>query len=201
LKATFLFLSILFPLFVFSQDETADEKRTLILTIIILLIIIFAMLAYELNRYLKKNNSKGFSRFFKKVNLEVLLDKDKVLRPNFLTMTITNIGKNEADINAPVLEFRKIWSKRKFKLNGISGSQIYPLFLDPGAKHRLRIETSTFHQYDRSIKSYYWARIFVSDVDGRRWKSNRVKLRKSLVTWICKAPKIFRSAKRKLSGL
>jgi len=175
-------LSFFSPLLAISLDENAFEKQTLIQIIIILLIILFVLLVWEISRYLKKKNVKGFSRFFKKVNLEVILEKDRVLRPNLLTMTITNIGKNEADINAPVIEFRKIWSKRKFKLSGISGKQIYPLFIDPGDKHSLRIETSTFHQYDRSIKSYYWARIFVSDVDGRKWISNKVKLRKSLVT-------------------
>jgi hypothetical protein len=97
-------------------------------------------------------------------------------------MTIRNTGKNEADIDAPVLEFRKIWTKRKFKLSGINGNAIYPMFIDTGKSHQLRIETSTFHQYDRSIKSFYWARVIVTDADGRLWKSNSVKLRKSLVT-------------------
>jgi len=116
------------------------------------------------------------------VKLNVVLNKDRLFRPQILTLTIRNTGKYEADLNAPVLEFRKIWSKRKFKLNGIKGQQVYPLFLQPGITHQLVIETSTFHQYDRSIKSFYWARIYISDIEGRKWKSNNVKLRKSLVT-------------------
>jgi len=110
------------------------------------------------------------------------LDKDRLFRPKILTLTITNNSKHDVDIEAPVLEYRKIWSNRKFKLNGINGQQIYPMYIDSGKTHKLRIETSTFHQYDRSIKSYYWACIYVTEVNGRKWKSNSVKLRKSLVT-------------------
>lgn len=134
--------------------------------------------------YRKVRTMKPFklSRLYKSIKLVVHLEKDKPLRPQVLTMTIRNTGKHEADIDAPVLEFRKIWTKRKFKLNGINGNAIYPMYINPGSSHQLRIETATFHQYDRTIKSFYWARIVVTDVDGRTWKSNTVKLRKSLVT-------------------
>lgn len=160
----------------------AFEKEMLAWIILIMAIPFIAVLAILVFRVSRNVKPIKLSRFFKKVKLDVLLEKDKPLRPQLLTMTIRNTGKNEADIDAPVLEFRKIWTKRKFKLNGINGNAIYPMFIGSGKMHQLRIETSTFHQYDRSIKSFYWARIIVTDVDGRRWKSNSVKLRKSLVT-------------------
>lgn len=140
---------------------------------------LFAALAFRKIRTMKPFK---LSRLYKSIKLVVRLDKDKPLRPQVLTMTIRNTGKHEADIDAPVLEFRKIWTTRKFKLNGINGNAIYPMYINPGSSHQLRVETATFHQYDRSIKSFYWARIIVTDVDGRTWKSNSVKLRKSLVT-------------------
>lgn len=177
------FLLLLFsPLLSISQFAAGVEKETLVWIIIILAILLLAFLGYEIQQVLNKRNSGRFFRFFRKVNLEIVLEKDRLFRPQVLTMTIRNIGKNEVDIDAPVLEFRKIWTKRKFKLNGINGQNIYPMFINTGKTHQLRIETSTFHQYDREIKSFYWARIYVSDVDGRKWKSNDVKLRKSLVT-------------------
>lgn len=171
------------PLALFSGNETDPEKLLLMRIIAILLLILFIIIGWEAWKLVqKKRNSGGFFRFLKKVKLEVVLEKDRLFRPQALTLTIRNIGKYEADLDAPVLEFRKIWSKRKFKLNGIKGQQVYPLFLQPGITHQLRIETSTFHQYDREIKNFYWARIDVSDVEGHKWKSNKVKLRKSLVT-------------------
>ncbi|HEY3372175.1 MAG TPA: hypothetical protein VGK10_15070 [Prolixibacteraceae bacterium] len=171
------------PLILFSGHQTDPEKLQLYRIIAFLLIILGLLIAWEAWKYSqKKTNSWGLFRMLSKVKLEVSLEKDRLFRPQILTMTICNIGKQEADLNAPVIEFRKIWSKRRFKVNGIKGQQVYPLFLYPGLIHQLEIETVSFHQYDRSIKGYYWARISVTDVKGHQWKSNQVKLRKSFVT-------------------
>lgn len=181
IKGNFLLIMLSLPPFI-SQLAEGVEKETLVWIILFMSIpflVVFAAFIYRMTRNIKPIK---LSRFLKIVKLEILLEKDKPLRPQVLTMTIRNVGKNDADIDSPVLEFRKIWTKRRFKLSGISGQPIYPMFIYPGKAHQLRIETSTFHQYDRSIKSFYWARILVSDVDGRQWKSNKVKLRKSLVT-------------------
>jgi len=177
------YLFVFDPLALFSGNETDPEKLQLIRIIAILLVLLILIIGWEAWKFFqKKGNFSRVFRFLKRVKLDVTLEKDRVLRPQILTITIRNIGKNEADLDAPVLEFRKIWTTRKFKLNGIKGQQVYPLFLHPGITHQMRIETSTFHLYDRDIKSFYWARIYVSDIDGRKWKSNNVKLRKSLVT-------------------
>jgi len=176
------FSLVFVQLFTWLPTDTKLEKETLMQIIAILAILLAILLGYETFRFFRNNRHKVFLRFFRRVQLEILLQKDRPLRPQFLTMTIRNTGKREANIESPVLEFQKIWTKRKFKLNGKNGQNIYPMFIDLGHIHQLQIETSTFHQYDRSIKSFYWARIRVTDVDGRKWKSNSVKLRKSLFT-------------------
>lgn len=171
------------PFGLISGQETDPEKLQLLRIIVVLSVLLGLFILREAWKFFSQpSNRKRVFSFYKKVKLEVTLEKDKVFRPQVLTMTIRNRGRHDADLNAPVIEFRKIWSRRKFKVNGINGHQVYPLFLYPGHVHQLQIETITFHQYDRSIKSYYWARIYVSDVEGRQWKSNKVKLRKSLVT-------------------
>jgi len=171
------------PLALFSGNETDPEKLQLLRIIAILVIILGLFMARYVWKFFQQiENRSRFFWFLNKIKLEVTLDKDRLFHPHVLTMTIRNIGKHEADLNSPVIEFRKIWTKRKFKVNGIKGQQVYPLLLYPGITHELEIETVTFHQYDRSIKSFYWARIYVSDIKGHKWKSNKVKLRKSLVT-------------------
>lgn len=158
------------------------EKETLVQIIIVQGILLVALIWYEVWQ-ITKNKGKGtIWRPFWRLRLDVYLDKDRVFHPQVLTMTLKNSGKREVEINAPVLEFRKVWSKRKFKLNGINGTYIYPMTINPGDKHQLFIETSRFHQYDNEIKGYYFARVYVSDLEGRRWKSNDVKLRKSWLT-------------------
>jgi hypothetical protein len=158
------------------------DNVTLLYIIALQALVIFMLLAYEIWRIFRNKGKGTIWRPFWRIKLIVYLDKDRVLNPQLLTLTIKNTGKREVEINAPVLEFRKIWSKRKFKLSGTNGNYIYPLFIEPGNKHQLFIETARFHQYDSEIKGFYWARIYLSDVEGRRWKSNDVKLRKSWVT-------------------
>ena len=170
------------PRLYFEQFLAGVEKETLVWIIIILLILLFAVIRFETQHNIKFRRNNTFSLLFRRLQLEIILSKDRILRPQLLTITIRNTGKRDANIEAPVLEFQKIWSKRKFKLNGINGQVIYPMYIDAGKVHQLQVETSSFHQYDREIKSYYWARIVISDVEGRKWKSNKVKLRKSLVT-------------------
>ena len=84
------------------------------------------------------------------------------------------------DLEAPVLIFRKLFLIRKFKLTGINHSAIYPLYLEAGKVHELRISLSIFHEYDRKLKRYYWSRILMRDTRGRKYTSKYVTLRKSL---------------------
>lgn len=165
-------------------NEPDLDKSTLVQIIIILLLIILVLLTIEIRRAVLLRQSKPLNlfRFFKKVKLEVNLEKDRSFKPRILILTIRNTGTRETNIEAPVLEYRKIWTKRKFRLNGMNGNPIYPMFIDPGKVHQLRIDTTAFHEYDRSIKSFYRAKVRVRDVNGRQWKSNTVILRKSLVT-------------------
>lgn len=182
MKKGLILVFLSFPLLLQSQDLSGLEKETLINIIYLLMLLLVLVLGWEFYRYFRKNQVKPFASLFSKSKLEIELEKDKLYRPQLLTMTIRNIGKKELEFHTPVLEFRKIWSKRKFKLNGINGRQIYPLFLDPGDTHSLRIETAILYQYDKTIKSFYWAQIHVTETSGRLWRSKPVKLRKSLVT-------------------
>ena len=170
------------PLLFLTEVSANFEKETLLQVILILGFLLILLVSYEVSRILKSKGKGTFWRPFWRLRLDVYLDKDRAFHPQVLTMTIKNSGKREVEIEAPVLEFRKVWSKRKFKLSGTNGNYNYPAFINPGDKHQLFIETARFHQYDNEIKSYYFARIYVNDVEGRRWRSNDVKLRKSLIT-------------------
>jgi len=170
------------PLLFLTEVSANFEKETLLQVILILGFLLILLVSYEVSRILKSKGKGTLWRPFWRLRLDVYLDKDRAFHPQVLTMTIKNSGKREVEIEAPVLEFRKVWSKRKFKLSGTNGNYNYPTFINPGDKHQLFIETARFHQYDNEIKSFYFARIYVNDVEGRRWRSNDVKLRKSLIT-------------------
>lgn len=163
-------------------NDPGVEKSTLVKIILVLLLIILFLLAIEVPRLFRNRRPFNLSRYIRKVKMDVVLEKDRSYKPRVLTLTIRNNGRRETSIEAPVLEYRKIWTKRKFRLSGINGHQIYPMFIDAGKMHQLRIDTATFHEYDRSIRSFYRARVRLTDVQGRKWRSNTVVLRKSLFT-------------------
>lgn len=182
MNKVYILLSLTGPWLSLVKFVSGVDKETLAWIVLLQAILLILLLGIVIQKYFRGKRPTFFFRLLRKVKLDVLLEKDRVFRPQVLTMTIRNIGKYEADIDAPVLEYRKIWSTRRFKLNGYNGKQIYPMYIGPEKSHQLSIETSTFHMYDREVKKYYWARILVTDVEGRKWKSNSVKLRKSLVT-------------------
>lgn len=175
-------LILLTPVLLMAEFISGMDKSTLINIILGQALIIVFLVGYEIRRIFKSKGKGTIWRPFWRIKLLVYLDKDRVYNPNVLTLTIKNTGKREVELNAPVLEFRKIWSKRKFKLSGSNGTSNYPFFLQPGNKHQVFIETARFHQYDEEIKGYYFARVYLSDVEGRKWRSNDVKLIKSWLT-------------------
>ena len=116
--------------------------------------------------------------FSRKLKTELI--KNKYYKPTHLNLIIKNTSGKDIDIEAPVILFRKLFAKRKFKLKGINKSDIYPLYLEKGKTHDLLINLSVFHNYDRKLKKYYWCRVFFKDTKGRNYSTKYVKLRSSL---------------------
>lgn len=170
-----------FPLLVLAQTPVNPEGYKLIWLAGFIALCILAVFIY---RFLQKKQGKNTSRSvrFKRKRLQIELTKDRLIRPKNLTLTITNTGNRYIDLEAPLLEFRKLWSKRKFKLKRVNNREIYPLYLEVGKKHVVTIELIRFFEHDRKLKSFYWGRIFLQDVDGKKFKSKHVSLRKSLYT-------------------
>lgn len=169
------------PSFILAQTPVNPEGYKLLWFVV--LIVVFAGIGF-LYQLLQKKKSKSTTTKsrFKRKKLDIVLTKDRLVRPKILTITITNIGSRYIDLEAPVLEFRKLWSKRKFKLKRVNNQEIYPLYLEEGKKHIVKIELSRFFEHDKKLKRFYWACIFLQDIGGKRFKSKRVSLRKSLYT-------------------
>lgn len=170
---------MLIPFGVVAQNEVAPEGDKLIWFVVILAAI--PVVYYLINQLVRKSGSpkvKPFSIPRRKLNIDLL--KDRQYRPSVLTLKITNKSRKDIDLEAPVLCFRKIWSKRKFKLKGINRYEIYPLYLEAGKTHELRIDLSVFYSHDRKLKRFYWAKVRVMDTKGKKYSSSYITLRKSL---------------------
>lgn len=146
-------------------------------------IILFVAIGFLVQNIRKKQGISTKSKFrFTRKKLMVELTKDRLIRPKVLTLKIKNTGKRYIDIEAPVLIFRKLWSKRKFKLKRINNKEVYPLYLEAGKSFTVPIELSRFFEHDKKLKRFYWGRIIIQDIDGKTFKSKHVSLRKSLYT-------------------
>ena len=173
----FLVLMLWYPLFAFSVNErgTEDYKLTWLLLAIIALLIILPLL-----RERGKKGKIPLRIAFTGRSLKVDLLPNRRYRPQMLILVIKNTSRKDIDIEAPVMLFRKLLLIRKFKLKGIDRNVIYPLYLEAGRSHELRINLSSFHDYDTTLRKFYWARVMLNDTNGRKYRTRYVTLRKSL---------------------
>lgn len=167
-------------LFILLQGQVAPEGYKLfwMLGAVVFVLLLLWFIIYRSS----KRQSSQRKYLFRKRKLKLDLSKDRSVRPKTLKLIVENIGASEVDMEAPVLLFRKLWSKRKFKLKKVNGKLIYPLFLETGKIHRVDIDLTKFFEHDKKIKRFYWGRIIISDVKGKTFKSKYVSLRKSLFT-------------------
>lgn len=179
MKKLFPLLFFVFPFQAFSQNEVQPEGNKLIWIIVVLMAlpVVYYLLFHKF--FQKKLRIPGFNSLWKR-SLKVELIKDRQYRPNVLTLKVLNRSRKDVDLDMPTLYFRKLWTKRKFKLKGVDRYEIYPLYLEAGKSHELRIDLSVFFNYDRKLKRYLWAKVRVTDTRGKRYSSRYVILRRSL---------------------
>ena len=175
MKMFFIVLALLLSNRAMAANEIGPEGLNLLL---IVLISIISLTIIWLLFFRKGKLSFPKNPFSRKLNVKLV--KNKYYKPTHLNLIIENISKKDIDIEAPVILFRKLFAKRKFKLKGINKSEIYPLYLEKGKTHDLNINLSVFHNYDRKLKKYYWCRVFFGDTKGRKYSTKYVKLRSSL---------------------
>ena len=178
MKRNYLILFILFPAVTFAQNEVGPDGSLLLIILIVL--VLLPLLFWGIGKLNKSKPNKGSTFTIQFKRLQVSLDKDRQYKPRLLTLRIENKSKKNIDLEAPVLHFRKLWTKRKFKLKGFNRQEIYPLYLEKGKTHELQIDLSVFHQHDKKLRKFFWAKIRFQDTLGRKYSSKRVTLRKSL---------------------
>ena len=174
-----LLLFFCLPAFCFGQTEVGPDSYFLYVAIAVILglpaILYLLFVGQEKGRF-------SFRKWFQKGRVEVELVPNRKYRPDELTLVVRNNRKKAIDLEPPVLIIRKLWTVRKFKLKGINRAEIYPLYLESGKTHELQIKLDVFHKHDSSLRSYYWARVLLKDTSGLKYSTNKITLRKSLVS-------------------
>jgi hypothetical protein len=161
----------------YAQGEIGPEGNKLLLVLlgIIALVVILVFI-------LKLKIDPGkFSHFFAGRSIKIEIKKDRRYYPDNLELVLKNNGNSEVDISQPLLVFDNFWFKRKFKLKGTNNYNFYPLILEKGNTHSLRIDLNRFYRHDNRLKKYPKVRIIISERNGKRIGSESVFLRKTLV--------------------
>lgn len=123
--------------------------------------------------YYQRRSARSVSR---KRKPEVYLIGNKSLNPEVLTLFIANQTGKAIDLNSPVLEFKKFFKARKFKLKGPQGDKTYPFHLESGREHELQIKLDVFYKHDSSLSSYPKGRIVIESTAGQRYTSKCIRL-------------------------
>lgn len=163
---------------VFAQNEIGPEGHKLLW---ILFFILASIAAFLLVVKPFKTRTKTKSKpFFSRKKLKIDLHKDAVYYPDNLLLKVTNTGNSDVDLDQPLLVFDNFWLKRKFKLKGVGKHSFYPLYLEKGKTHTLQIDLTRFYSHDKSLKKFPKAKVYLSEVKGKKLGSQSVFLRKTL---------------------
>lgn len=162
----------------FAGNEVGPEGHKLLWVALFMaaIVVVFAM-----SRRFLKLNKKKHRPFLQVKNLHVKLEKSALFYPDNLMLTVTNTGSTAIDLDRPLLVFDNFWLKRKFKLKGMDSYNFYPLYLETGKTHQLKIDMNRFYAHDKSLKKFPKAKVYLRDVKGKRLGSKAVFLRKTLV--------------------
>lgn len=164
-----------------AQNEIGPEGHKLLWFLLVLVAAIVALFYFV---KLPVFSQKKGGPFIKRKKVSITLVKDRLYYPDELVLTVTNEGNTPVDIDLPLLVLSSIWLKRKFKLKGTNNASFYPLYLDKGQSHSLKIDLNRFYAHDKTLKKLPKASVLVKEVEGKRLGSISVFLRKTLFKFL-----------------
>ncbi len=153
---------------------------TLLKWSLITIVLVVGLLVFNRTRtFAKGTNGKKLSFNKRKVPYaaEIILDKSQKFNPSIIGMTVTNTGTKDIDLNAPVITFKRWFSKRKFRVLKVEHAEIYPLLLEPGKAYVLDISLDQFYEAVPELQLACRMSIAMEDRNGKRFKSQTIRLK------------------------
>ncbi len=178
-KGSILAVLLLNSLWLLAQNEVGPEGHKLLWVSLFLAAITVAFIVS--GRSFKKNSKRERRPFMQLKRLSIKLEKDANFYPDNLILTIKNTGSTAIDLDQPLLVFDNFWLRRKFKIKGMDNYSFYPLYLESGKTHELKIDLNRFYRHDKSLKKFPKTKIYLKDVKGKKLGNKAVFLRKTLV--------------------
>jgi len=153
---------------------------TLIKWILVAIVLVIGIFVINRTRTFAKGTNGKKLRFNKKqvpYAAEISLDKSQRFNPSIIGMSVTNTGTKDIDLNAPVIIFKRWFSRRKFRVLKVEHSDIYPLLLEPGRTYLLDISLDQFYDKVPELQLACRMSVEMKDNNGKRYKSQTIRLK------------------------
>jgi hypothetical protein len=92
-------------------------------------------------------------------------------------MTVVNTGIHEIDLYAPVIIFRRWFTKRRFRVLKVEHSDIYPILLERYKAYELDISLEQFYETLPELQLACRMSVEMKDLKGNRYKSHTIRLK------------------------
>jgi len=150
-------------------------KWVLLITVLVIGFFVFS----SSQKFAKGSSRKKMSFRNKRIPyaVEIELTKDQRFNPSIIEMTVTNTGTKEIDLYAPVIIFKRWFSKRKFRVLKVEHSEIYPILVDPGKTYFLDISLDQFYETVPELQLACRMRIEMKSQNGKKFKSQTIRLK------------------------
>ncbi len=119
----------------------------------------------------------SFKKKSKPYDADITLTKNRFLNPSNIEMTVTNTGLKDIDLHAPVIVFKRWFTKRKFRVLRVEHSEIYPILLEPGDASVLDISLDQFFEVVPELQLACRMSIEMKDLNGKQFKSGTIRLK------------------------
>jgi len=148
--------------------------------ILIIIVLVVGFVIFNRTRTFSKGPSgkkMSFRKRTKPYAAEITLRKNRMLNPSNIEMAVSNTGTKEIDLYAPVIIFKRWFTKRKFRVLKVEHSQIYPILLEKGKAYFLDISLEQFYETVPELQLACRMSIEMKDLSGKIFKSRTIRLK------------------------
>ncbi len=148
--------------------------------ILIIIVVVIGYFVFNRSRTFARGTSgkkMSFNRRTKPFSASIDLFKSSRFNPAYIQMVVTNTGTREIDLHAPVLIFKRWFTKRKFRVLKVEHSEIYPILLVKDNTYLLDISLEQFYETVPELQLACRMSVEMRDLSGKRYKSQTIRLK------------------------
>lgn len=160
--------------------ELSNAESTLLKWALIIIVLLIIFFIFNSTRAFSKGTpgkKLSFRKRSKTTDVDIILIKSRRFNPSNIGMMVTNNGTKEIDLYAPVIIFRRWFTKRKFRILRVEHSEIYPILLEPGKTSAIDILLDQFYDKVPELQLACRMNVEMKDRNGKRFKSRTIRLK------------------------